>query len=125
MRSCTNRCLHFFACLPACLYISLPGVRVSVPCVRAQLRQSFPRNLPLLTAYTTAWAVYVGVFSLMFTKGSVMRAVFQAAIVVGERRCPQLIPFLPLAPRHTGTKLRSDVSKPLQHLREEGTHDAV
>ncbi|CAM9496674.1 unnamed protein product [Ectocarpus sp. 12 AP-2014] len=49
-----------------------------------ELRQSFPRNLPLLTAYTTAWALYVGVFSLMFTKGSVMRAVVQSAFVVGS-----------------------------------------
>ncbi|CAM9764194.1 unnamed protein product [Scytosiphon promiscuus] len=49
-----------------------------------ELRQSFPRNLPLLTAYTTAWALYVGVFSLMFTRGSVIRAVFQSAFVVGS-----------------------------------------
>eukprot|EP00904_Undaria_pinnatifida_P011779 jgi/Undpi1/7731/HiC_scaffold_23.g10204.m1 len=49
-----------------------------------ELRQSFPRNLPLLTAFTTAWALYVGVFSLMFTQGSVIRAVFQAAFVVGS-----------------------------------------
>ncbi|CAM9870000.1 unnamed protein product [Ascophyllum nodosum] len=48
------------------------------------LRQSFPRNLPLLTLFTTAWATYVGVFSLMFTQGSVNRAVFQTAAVVGS-----------------------------------------
>eukprot|EP00752_Nemacystus_decipiens_P005624 g5089.t1 len=49
-----------------------------------ELRQKFPQNLPLLTAFTTAWAVYVGVFSLLFTRGSVVRAVFQAAFVVGS-----------------------------------------
>eukprot|EP00903_Cladosiphon_okamuranus_P020844 g19144.t1 len=49
-----------------------------------ELRQTFPKNLPLLTVFTTAWALYVGVFSLMFTRGSVIRAVFQAAFVVGS-----------------------------------------
>jgi len=62
----------------------LPASSVSVSLRRTlQLRQSFPKNLPLLTAFTTAWALYVGVFSLMFTQGSVIRAVFQAAFVVG------------------------------------------
>lgn len=49
-----------------------------------QLRQNFPKNVPLLTLFTTAWAAYVGVFSLMFTQGSVTMAVFQTAFVVGE-----------------------------------------
>ena len=62
-----------------CTYVVFFGFPLSVP----QLRQNFPKNLPLLTVFTTAWALYVGVFSLMFTRGSVVRAVFQAAFVVG------------------------------------------
>ncbi|CAM9886372.1 unnamed protein product, partial [Pylaiella littoralis] len=56
-----------------------------------ELRQSFPRNLPLLTAFTSAWAFYVGVFALMFTQGSVTRAVFQAAFVVGPFSCSRRV----------------------------------
>lgn len=67
-----------------CLANAAVDVPARLSVCGAQLRQSFPKNLPLLTAFTTAWALYVGVFSLMFTRGSVIRAVFQAAFVVGE-----------------------------------------
>ncbi|CAM9487382.1 unnamed protein product [Discosporangium mesarthrocarpum] len=48
-----------------------------------EVRQNFPRNLPMLTMFTTAYALYVAAFTLFFTDSSILVAAAQTAFVSG------------------------------------------
>ncbi|CAM9122005.1 unnamed protein product [Ectocarpus sp. 6 AP-2014] len=59
-------------------------------CERAK---QLPEKSPVTGAYTTTWALYIGLYSLFPTGGTVMRAVFQSAFVIGIVFIGQLATF--------------------------------